>query len=117
MKLGEIQKLKIEKKVEFGVYLTDGAEKVLLPKKQVPENASIGDEISVFVYKDSKDRLIATVTTPKLTLGKFGVLTVSQLNKVGAFLDWGLEKDLFLPFARELIDPRFFYEENSKHTD
>lgn len=105
MKLGEIQKLKIEKKVEFGVYLTDGVEKVLLPKKQVPENASIGDEISVFVYKDSKDRLIATVTTPKLTLGKFGVLTVSQLNKVGAFLDWGLEKDLFLPFKEMTRQP------------
>ena len=105
MKLGELQKLKIEKKVEFGVYLTDGQERVLLPKKQVPEGASNGDEVNVFVYKDSKDRLIATTTMPKLTLGQFGVLSVSQLNKVGAFLDWGLEKDLFLPFKEMTRQP------------
>ena len=67
MKLGEIQKLKIEKKVEFGVYLSDGEERVLLPKKQVPEDASVGDEIAVFVYKDSKDRLIATTVFPQET--------------------------------------------------
>ena len=105
MKLGELQKLKIEKKVEFGVYLTDGQERVLLPKKQVPEGTSNGDEVNVFVYKDSKDRLIATTTMPKLTLGQFGVLSVSQLNKVGAFLDWGLEKDLFLPFKEMTRQP------------
>ena len=105
MKLGELQNLKIEKKVEFGVYLTDGTEKVLLPKKQVPDNAGIGDELSVFVYKDSKDRLIATTATPKLTLGQVGVLSVSQVNKVGAFLDWGLEKDLFLPFKEMTNQP------------
>ena len=105
MKLGEIQSLSIEKKVEFGVYLTDGSEKVLLPKKQVPEGIAIGDSIKVFVYKDSKDRLIATTNTPKLTLGQMGVLTVSQINKVGAFLDWGLEKDLFLPFKEMTRKP------------
>lgn len=105
MKLGEIQQLKIEKRVEFGVYLSDGTDRVLLPKKQVPENASIGDEIQAFVYKDSKDRLIATTNTPKLTLGQMGVLTVSQVNKVGAFLDWGLEKDLFLPFKEMTKQP------------
>lgn len=105
MKLGEIQSLSIEKKVEFGVYLTDGSEKVLLPKKQVPEGVAIGDSIKVFVYKDSKDRLIATTNTPKLTLGQMGVLAVSQINKVGAFLDWGLEKDLFLPFKEMTRKP------------
>ena len=105
MKLGEIQSLSIEKKVEFGVYLTDGSEKVLLPKKQVPEGIAIGDSIKVFVYKDSKDRLIATTNTPKLTLGQMGVLAVSQINKVGAFLDWGLEKDLFLPFKEMTRKP------------
>lgn len=102
MKLGEIQNLKIDKKVEFGVYLTDGEEKVLLPKKQVPENTSIGDELSVFVYKDSKDRLIATTNTPGITVGQLGVLSVLQVNKIGAFLDWGLEKDLLLPF-KEMV--------------
>ena len=105
MKLGEIQKLKIEKKVEFGVYLSDGTDRVLLPKKQVPEGAGIGDEVSAFVYKDSKDRLIATTNMPKLTLGQYGVLSVSQVNKVGAFLDWGLEKDLFLPFKEMTRQP------------
>ena len=105
MKLGEIQKLKIEKKVEFGVYLSDGTDRVLLPKKQVPEDYKIGDEISAFIYKDSKDRLIATTNTPKLTLGQYGLLTVSQVNKVGAFMDWGLEKDLFLPFKEMTRQP------------
>ena len=105
MKLGEIQKLKIEKKVEFGVYLSDGTDRVLLPKKQVPENYKIGDEISAFIYKDSKDRFIATTNTPKLTLGQYGLLTVSQVNKVGAFMDWGLEKDLFLPFKEMTRQP------------
>lgn len=105
MKLGEIQKLTIEKKVEFGVYLSDGTDRVLLPKKQVPENYKIGDEISAFIYKDSKDRLIATTNTPKLTLGQYGLLTVSQVNKVGAFMDWGLEKDLFLPFKEMTRQP------------
>ena len=106
MKLGEIQKLKIQKKVDFGVYLTDGTDRVLLPKKQVPANAAIGDELEVFVYKDSQDRDIATTATPKLTLGGFGPLTVSQVNRVGAFLDWGLEKDLFLPFKEMTRQPQ-----------
>lgn len=106
MKLGEIQKLKYEKKVAFGIYLSDGEERILLPKKQVPEGVKPGDEIEVFVYKDSKDRAIATTNMPKLKLGEFGVLTVSQLNKVGAFLDWGLEKDLFLPFKEMTRQPQ-----------
>ena len=105
MKLGEKQVLKIEKKVEFGVYLSDGSERVLLPKKQVPVDAKIGDELQVFVYKDSKDRLICTTNEPKLCVGQMGVLAVSQLNKVGAFLDWGLEKDLFLPFKEMTKQP------------
>lgn len=105
MKLGEKQKLTIQKKVDFGVYLTDGQERVLLPKKQVPENAAVGDSLEVFVYKDSQDRAIATTSTPYLMLGQFGVLTVSQITKVGAFLDWGLEKDLFLPFKEMTRQP------------
>ncbi|MCR4693997.1 MAG: RNA-binding protein [Pseudobutyrivibrio sp.] len=105
MKLGEIQELKAEKKVDFGLYLTDGKERVLLPKKQVPENIAIGDRIKVFIYKDSDDRLIATVNQPKLIMGQYAPLTVSQINKVGAFLDWGLEKDLFLPFKEMTRKP------------
>lgn len=72
----------------------------------MPEGISIGDEVSVFIYKDSQDRLIATTREPKLTLGSFGVLRVSQVNKVGAFLDWGLEKDLFLPFKEMTRQPQ-----------
>lgn len=101
MKLGEYQELIYIKKVEFGIYLAESdaaEERVLLPAKQVPADAKRGDRIKVFLYKDSKDRLIATTNEPKLTLGSFGVLTVKEIGKIGAFLDWGLEKDLFLPF-------------------
>ena len=107
IKLGEKQKLTVVKQVEFGVYLApsmeDVQEKVLLPVKQVPENIQIGDELDVFLYKDSKDRLIATTKEPKLTMGQIAELTVSQVNKFGAFLDWGLEKDLMLPYKQQLI--------------
>lgn len=101
MRLGEYQRLKVIKKVEFGVYLAEreGDEmRVLLPFKQVPENTAVGDELEVFLYKDSKDRLIATINQPKLTLGGLAVLKVLEVGKIGAFLDWGLEKDLFLPY-------------------
>ena len=101
MKLGEYQTLTIVKKVAFGVYLAesrDSQEKVLLPKSQVPANAVLGDSMEVFLYRDSQDRMIATCARPKLTLGGLAVLRVSQIGKIGAFLDWGLEKDLFLPY-------------------
>lgn len=101
MKLGEKQKLTIVKKVDFGVYLAEPEKeeiRVLLPAKQVPENSGIGDELEVFLYKDSRDRMIATTNQPMLTLGETAVLKVLELGKIGAFLDWGLEKDLFLPF-------------------
>ncbi len=104
IRLGEIQTLQIVKKVEFGVYLGDGIdkeEKVLLPSKQVPERAQVGDEIEVFIYRDSRDRLIATVNIPKLTLHEVARVQVAQVGKVGAFLDWGLEKDLLLPFREQ----------------
>lgn len=105
MKLGEYQELYYKKKVDFGVYLaetmTDDAQ-VLLPMKQVPENARMGEKIRVFLYKDSRDRLIATTNDPKLTLGGYAPLVVREVGKIGAFLDWGLEKDLFLPFKEQL---------------
>lgn len=107
IKLGEKQKLIIVKRVEFGVYLAQSREtaeeRVLLPIKQVPEEAQIGDELEVFVYRDSKDRLIATTKAPKLVMGQVAELTVSQVSKFGAFLDWGLEKDLFIPFKQQLV--------------
>ncbi|MBE5862797.1 MAG: S1 RNA-binding domain-containing protein [Lachnospiraceae bacterium] len=104
LRLGEIQKLEIVKKVEFGVYLAEPGredDKVLLPIKQVPAGAGVGDIMEVFLYKDSKDRLIATTKRPKLIMGEATLLTVAQMGKIGAFLDWGLEKDLLLPFKQQ----------------
>ena len=104
IELGKKQTLEVVKKVEFGVYLAEEAgstDKVLLPKKQVPEGTETGSRIEVFIYRDSKDRLIATTATPKLTLGELAVLTVKEVGKIGAFLDCGLEKDLFLPFKQQ----------------
>ena len=104
IQLGMMQTLRIIKKVEFGVYLSDGSgeeSKVLLPQKQVPAQVQTGDEIEVFVYRDSKDRLIATTNTPKLTLHGVAKVRVAQVGKVGAFLDWGLEKDLLLPYKEQ----------------
>lgn len=101
MNLGEKQVLTVVKEVDFGVYLGTENDKVLLPKKQVPKGIEPGDPVEVFLYKDSSDRLIATTNEPKLTLGEIAVLEVLQVGKVGAFLDWGLEKDLFLPFKEQ----------------
>lgn len=107
LEIGKRQLLTIVKKVDFGVYLAkeqeaDPEEKVLLPRKEVPENVQPGDEIEVFLYRDSKDRMIATVRQPKLSLGEVAVLRVKENGKIGAFLDWGLEKDLLLPFREQV---------------
>lgn len=99
--LGKKQMLRVVKLVDFGVYLGSDEEKVLLPKKQVPEGTRIGDELEVFLYKDSSDRLIATTAEPALTLGGLAALTVADTGRVGAFLEWGLEKDLLLPFKEQ----------------
>ena len=106
LELGKKQLLKVVKKVDFGVYLGEKAEagkeeQVLLPAKQVPQGAGVGTEIEVFLYKDSSDRLIATTHEPKLTLGEVALLTVAEVGRIGAFLDWGLEKDLLLPFREQ----------------
>ncbi len=102
IELGVVQKLKIKRFAPVGAYLnTDGSNEddVLLPKSQVPEDAQIGDEIEVMVYRDSKDRIISTTRKSLLEVGEMGHLMVVSQTKIGAFLDWGLEKDLFLPFA------------------
>ena len=103
IKLAEFQKLTIERMNEHGAYLTDGAEgsRVLLPGREVPEGEKPGDELDVFVYRDSEDRPIATLKRPLVTLGHVAALTVKSVTKIGAFLDWGLDKDLFLPFAQQ----------------
>ena len=107
IKLGEIQLLGIERIVEFGAYLSahkGDEEVVLLPIKQLPGGAEPGDGVEVFVYRDSKDRLIATTNTPVITVGKMAALRVSQINKVGAFLDMGLERDLLLPYHEQTYE-------------
>lgn len=104
IQLGKQQELTVVKEVDFGIYLgeeKDAEERVLLPKKQIPQGTKLFDKLSVFIYKDSKDRLIATVNEPKLKLSETAVLKVVEVGKIGAFLDWGLEKDLFLPFKEQ----------------
>ena len=106
MELGRKQKLVVVKTVDFGVYLGDRqdageTDRVLLPGKEVPEGTGEGDMMEVFLYKDSSDRLIATTRTPGLMINQVGFLKVAQVTKIGAFLDWGLEKDLFLPYKEQ----------------
>lgn len=109
--LGKKQSLLVVKTVEFGIYLAENRDaeakdRILLPGKQVPEGTKEGDRLEVFVYKDSQDRLIATTREPKLKVGEVGVLKVSQVTKIGAFLDWGLEKDLLLPYHEQTLRVR-----------
>lgn len=101
LQFGQKQKLEVIKTVDFGAYLGTEEEKVLLPAKQVPEGCRVGDEIEVFLYKDSEDRPIATTREPKMTLGEVALLKVKDITRIGAFLDWGLERDLFLPFKEQ----------------
>ena len=109
IKLGEIQELEVAKKVDIGVYLKSEAnekpeDRILLPIKQVPENTNVGDKINVFIYRDSNDRMIATVKRPKIVMGEITYLKVVEMSKIGAFMNWGLEKDLFLPFKEQVDD-------------
>lgn len=106
LNLGEIQTLKVIKEVEFGIYLASDNpespdERVLLPIKQKPPHITPGDTLDVFIYRDSKDRIIATTNKPLITLGRVARLRVIETAAIGAFLDWGLEKDLFLPFRQQ----------------
>ncbi len=98
--IGQTQALTVKREADFGIYLGFRNEEgdILLPKKQVPENTKIGDILTVFVYKDSEDRLIATVNEPLVKAGETARLLVKSVTRIGAFLDWGLEKDLFLPY-------------------
>ena len=115
--LGRIQTLRVVKKTDFGVYLSDqgidadvsiipdkkeviDVPSILLPKAQAKE-LTTGDTVEVFIYKDSEDRPIATTAKPFLTLGSIARLTVKEVTNIGAFLDWGLAKDLFLPFKEQ----------------
>lgn len=104
IELGKKQMLQVIRKTEHGVYVGEaGDEKnaVLLPVRYVTPEMEVGSEQKVFIYRDSEDRLIATTQLPKITLGEIAGLTVKDVTKIGAFLDWGLEKDLFLPFKEQ----------------
>ncbi len=111
LELGKKQSLLIVKELDFGVYLGETLnasmdDRVLLPKKQVPQGSRTGDTIEVFLYKDSRDRIIATTNRPLLSVGEVGKLRVSQVTKIGAFLDWGLEKDVLLPYKEQTAKVR-----------
>lgn len=108
LELGKVQTLIVKRQKDFGIYLgeADSEDSVLLPKKQVPEGTKVGDSLEVFLYKDSQDRLIATTGKPLLQLGQVGMLVVQECSKIGAFLNWGLEKDLFLPFKEQTVRVR-----------
>lgn len=102
IRLGKIQELEIKRFTSVGAYLNDAEENgddVLLPKSQLPEGAKVGDNIKVFVYRDSKDRIISSTRMPLAQVGEIKKLTVISSSKIGYFLDWGMEKDLFLPFS------------------
>lgn len=104
IEVGKWQTLKMIRGKDFGVYLgeqKDSEEDVLLPRKQVPEDLKTGDEIEVFIYRDSQDRKIATVNHPRLTVGEIGSLKVVSVSSIGAFMDCGLERDVLLPFKEQ----------------
>ena len=102
IKVGEYNELKVLRTVEFGLYLDDGSEGILLPKRFVPKDAKEGDTLKVFIYHDGEERLIATTQTPKGILGDIVKLTTVSVTPQGAFLDWGLMKDIFVPKSQQL---------------
>lgn len=102
---GRIVELEIKRMTPQGAYLSDGNSDVLLPSKQVPEGSAAGDRLTVFIYRDSKDRIISTVNKPYIKLGETARLRVKEMTKIGAFLDMGLERDLLLPFHEMTKEP------------
>lgn len=102
IKVGELNQLKALRRVEFGIYLDDGKNGILLPNRYVPNLLKPGDEVEVFIYHDSEDRLIATTEKPKARLGEIAKLKVVSVTQHGAFLDWGLPKDIFVPKSQQI---------------
>lgn len=107
IEIGNWNNLKSLKKTEFGVFFDGGDDgEILLPKRYVPQDFNIGDSLDVFICFDSEDRMVATTQAPKVKVNEFGLLKVVSTTNHGAFLDWGLPKDLFLPFAEQTKPPR-----------
>ena len=101
LQIGVYHTLKIDRETKVGLFLTNGKDDVLLPNKYVPNDFTIGDDLTVFVYLDHEERPVATTLKPFISLNSFAVLKVSYINKFGAFLNWGMEKDLFAPFKEQ----------------
>jgi predicted RNA-binding protein (virulence factor B family) len=101
MKIGQFNTLKIDRDTKVGLFLTNGKEDVLLPNKYVPKVFEIGEEITVFVYLDHEERPVATTLVPYIFLNEFALLRVNYVNQVGAFMDWGMEKDILVPFKEQ----------------
>lgn len=103
IKPGEYNLLKVVRAVAIGVYLDDGKEGILLPKRYVPEGTKVGDMLNVFIYHDSESRLIATTQRPAGTVGEIVLLPVVSVTPQGAFMDWGLQKDIFVPKSKQRV--------------
>jgi predicted RNA-binding protein (virulence factor B family) len=101
MKIGQFNTLKIDRDTQVGLFLTNGKEDVLLPNKYVPKVFEIGEEITVFVYLDHEERPVATTLVPYIFLNEFALLRVNYINQIGAFMDWGMEKDILVPFKEQ----------------
>lgn len=115
VKLGEVQLLEVLRITSVGAFLNETSQEnkddILLPKKQIPQDTKIGDKLEVFVYRDSEDRMIATTKRPKLTVGEIALLRAADVTRIGAFMDWGLERDLFLPHKEQ----KFRVEKDKKY--
>lgn len=102
IQIGAYNTLKINRKVDFGFYLDDGAKGILLPTRFAPEGTKVGDELSVFIYHDNEGRMIATTQKPKAVVGDIALMTCVSTTPMGAFLDWGIMKDVFVPRSNEI---------------
>src|SRR5262245_9372558 len=106
IKVGEYNELRVAREFDFGMYLGEGKDVVLLPKRFIPPGVKVGDILNVFVYHDSEDRLIATTQQPKGVVGDIVYLPVVSVTAQGAFMDWGLMKDIFVPKSKQLMGMR-----------
>lgn len=101
IQVGQYNELEVVKELDFGIYFREGDVEILMPTKWVPQGTKIGDTLNVFVFRDSDDRLIATTVKPFATADTFAFLEAKQVNEIGAFMDWGMDKDLLVPFREQ----------------
>lgn len=101
IQVGQYNELEVVKELDFGIYFREGNVEILMPTKWVPQGTKIGDKLNVFVFRDSDDRLIATTVKPLATADTFAFLEAKQVNEIGAFMDWGMDKDLLVPFREQ----------------